>query len=145
MSHRTAAASALPFKILLPRLAEFCIPRTLCNTLRKDAIFQKIEFRWQKIADVRDIAESQHNIPLSISALARAFESNAHEVVCNRHSSMGWIRRDIEGSILLLNRIINNKFLTGSNKTPKAARQLRKKKSRITACANFKLQSLTAG
>jgi hypothetical protein len=81
MPHGTAAAPALPFQILLPRLAEFCIPRTHCNILREDAIFQKIEFRCQPIADLRDIAESQHNIPLSINALARAFESNAHEFV----------------------------------------------------------------
>jgi hypothetical protein len=32
---------------------------------------------------------------------------------------MGWIHRDIEGSILLLDMIVNNKFLTGSNKRRK--------------------------
>jgi hypothetical protein len=53
----------------------------LCNIFRKGAIFQDIEFRCQQISDIRDIAESQHNIPLSINALARGFESNAHEVV----------------------------------------------------------------
>jgi hypothetical protein len=81
MLHGTAVAPALPLEILLPRLAEFCIPRILCNMLRKDAIFQKIEFRCQQIADVRDIGGSQYNIPLSINALAKAFEWNAYEVV----------------------------------------------------------------
>jgi hypothetical protein len=81
MSLGTVAAPALPLEILLPRLADFCIPRTLCNSLRKDVIFQKIEFRCQPIACVRDIAESEHNTPLSINALTRAFESNAHAVV----------------------------------------------------------------
>jgi hypothetical protein len=81
MSHGTAAAPALPLEIFLARLAEFCTRRTLDNILRKDALFQKIEFRCQQIANVRDIAESQHNIPLSINALTRAFESNAQEVV----------------------------------------------------------------
>jgi hypothetical protein len=61
----------------------------------------KIESRCQQFSSFRDIAESQHNIPLSINALARAFELNAHEVLWNRHSSMGWIHRDIEGSIPL--------------------------------------------
>jgi hypothetical protein len=61
-SHGTTAAPALPLEILLPHLAEFNIPRALGNILRKDAIFQKIEFRCQQIADVRDIAESQPNI-----------------------------------------------------------------------------------
>jgi hypothetical protein len=98
-----------------------------------------------EIASANDIAESQHNIPVSINALARAFESNAHEVVWNRHSSMAWIHRHIEGSILLLNEIVNHKFFTGSNKTPKTARQLREKKSRITARVDFKFQSLAAG
>jgi hypothetical protein len=81
MWHGTTAAPALPLEILLPRLTEFWIPRTVSNILRKDAIFQTIEFRCQQIVSVRDIAESQHNIPLSINALARAFESNTHEVV----------------------------------------------------------------
>jgi hypothetical protein len=80
MLHGTAAAPAPPPEILLPRIAEFCIRRSLCDIIRKEAIFQKLESRCQQIADVRDIAESQHNIPLSINALARAFESNADEI-----------------------------------------------------------------
>jgi hypothetical protein len=37
---------------------------------------------------------------------------------------MGWIHPDIEGSTPLLNRIVDNKFLTGSNKTRKAVRSM---------------------
>jgi hypothetical protein len=86
ISHGMSAAPARPFEILLPchgmrRLGEFCISRILCKIRRKDPICQKIECRCQRIASVRDIAESQHNIQLLISALATAFESNAHEVV----------------------------------------------------------------
>jgi hypothetical protein len=77
--------------------------------------------------------------------MARAFELNAHEVVWNWHSSMGWIYRDIKRSIVLLMRIVYNKFLTGSDKTQKATHQLPKKKSTITARVNFKLQSVGAG
>jgi hypothetical protein len=40
---------------------------------------------------------------------------------------MGWIPWDIEASTLLPNKILNNKLLTGPNKTPKAAPQLREK------------------
>jgi hypothetical protein len=59
---------------------------------------------------------------------------------------MGWIHPDIEGSILLLNKIMNNKFLTEPNKTPKAARQQRKEiKDYCTSQFNFTFQSFTAG
>jgi hypothetical protein len=56
-----AAVPALSLEILLPHLSEVSIPRTFCKILRKDPIFQKIEFRCQQIADVRDIAESQNH------------------------------------------------------------------------------------
>jgi hypothetical protein len=41
---------------------------------------------------------------------------------------MGWIHWGIKGSMVLLNTIVSDRFLTGSNETPKAARQLREKK-----------------
>jgi hypothetical protein len=81
LSHATTAAPTLPLEILLPRFARFCISKPVCIIFRKGAIFQKIGFPCQQIADLRDIAESPHNIPLSIKASARAFESNAQEVV----------------------------------------------------------------
>jgi hypothetical protein len=74
MSQGTVAAPALLLEILLSRLAELCIPRTLCQILRKDAIFQEIEFQSQQIACARDIAEGERDIPILINALARAFE-----------------------------------------------------------------------
>jgi hypothetical protein len=74
MSQSTPAAPAIPLDILLPRLEESCIPRHLCQLLRKDPTFQQIQFRCQQIYYVRDIAEGQHQIPISISALARAFD-----------------------------------------------------------------------
>jgi hypothetical protein len=47
----------------------------LCQIFRKDAIFQQIQFRCQETACIRDIAEREHQIPIpmSINALARAF------------------------------------------------------------------------
>jgi hypothetical protein len=68
-----AAAAALSLDILSSRLAKFYIPRPLCQILRKDATFQEIEFQCQQIAYLRDIAEAEHNIPISINALVRAF------------------------------------------------------------------------
>jgi hypothetical protein len=68
ISHKTAAAPALPLEILLPRLDKSCTPRILCNSLRKDAIFQQNRIPIPAEFPVRDIAESQHNIPLSINA-----------------------------------------------------------------------------
>jgi hypothetical protein len=88
MRQGTAAAPARPLDILLPRLAEFCMPRNFCQILRKDATFQEIEFRCQQIACVRDIAERERNIPMSINALVTAGNSSVHEVVCNRHSAL---------------------------------------------------------
>jgi hypothetical protein len=74
MSQGTPAAPALSLEILLPRLAQFCIPRGLCKIFRKDTTVQQFQFRCQQIVDVRDIAKREHNIPISINALARAFD-----------------------------------------------------------------------
>jgi hypothetical protein len=74
MPQGTAAGPALPVDILLPRLAAFWILRTLCKLLQKDETFQEMEFRCQRIANVRDIAEEEHITHISINALARAFE-----------------------------------------------------------------------
>jgi hypothetical protein len=46
----------------------------LCQIFRKDTTFQQFQFRCQQLSYVRDIAEREHNIPISINALARAFE-----------------------------------------------------------------------
>jgi hypothetical protein len=46
----------------------------LWQIFRKDTTFQQIQFRCQQIGDGRDISEREHNIPISINALARAFD-----------------------------------------------------------------------
>jgi hypothetical protein len=74
MSAETAAAPALPLQVLLPRLAECFLPKPVCKSLQKDAIFQQIQFRCQQISYVHDIAESQHGISISTNALAKAFD-----------------------------------------------------------------------
>jgi hypothetical protein len=74
MSQGTPAAPALPFEILLPRLAEFCIARDLCQIFRKDATFQQFQFGCQQIFYVPDIAGREHNIAVSINGLVRAFD-----------------------------------------------------------------------
>jgi hypothetical protein len=56
------------------RNARICIPRTLSQSLCKDGTFQEIKSRCQQIADVREISKGEHDIPISINALERAFE-----------------------------------------------------------------------
>jgi hypothetical protein len=73
MSQGSAAAPASPLEILFPSLAGFCVPRPLCQISRKDATFQQIQFQCQRLAYVRDIAQREQQIPISINALARAF------------------------------------------------------------------------
>jgi hypothetical protein len=121
MPQGTVAAAALPLYILVPRLTELYIPRTLCQILRKNATFQEIELRCQQIAWIRDIAEGEHNIPISINALARAFEFPRSRVP--GHSLMPWSRQHNKGSLQLLTDIANNKFSIGSNKTPAKVHQ----------------------
>jgi hypothetical protein len=65
---------AIAFEIPLSRLAEVCVPKLICKFLRKEALFQSIGLRYQQIAYVSDIAESQDNTSISINDLARAFD-----------------------------------------------------------------------
>jgi hypothetical protein len=46
----------------------------LCQIFRKDTTFQQCQFRCQQIVIVRDIAERERNILISINALARALD-----------------------------------------------------------------------
>jgi hypothetical protein len=46
----------------------------LCPIFRKDTTFQQFQFRCQQIVYVRDIAETEYKIPISINALVRAFD-----------------------------------------------------------------------
>jgi hypothetical protein len=143
----TAAVPAIPLGIFLLRLAQFDIPRTLCQILRKEPTFQEIEFRYQQIAYVQDIAEGEHDIPILINALAREFEcprSHVQLAIGNQHSRMAWSRQDSEGSMPPLMNIVNNKLSIEFNKKPNKACQSAKRKSKITARVNSNLQSLAA-
>jgi hypothetical protein len=126
MSQATVAAPTLPLDIFLPRLAQFCIPRGLCQIFRRDRTFQQFQFRYQQIFYVRDIAEREHNIPISINALVRAFD-------CPRSSMQSELAHGLElpgerGKHPLLTPIVNNKFSTGFNKKPNKAHQSGKQK-----------------
>jgi hypothetical protein len=79
MPQGTSVAPTRPLDILLSRLAEFCISRALCQTFHKDATFQPIEFGCRQIADVRDIPEWEHNIPISISIGFDKTPKTAHQ------------------------------------------------------------------
>jgi hypothetical protein len=68
-----------------------------------------------------------------------------HEALGVWHSTIVYIRLEIDESILLLIEIVNSKSLTGFHATLLIAGSLREKKSRINARANSKLQSLGAG
>jgi hypothetical protein len=133
----------LPLDIILPRLAECCISRTLCQILHKDAIFREIEFRCQRSAHVPDIAEGEHHIPFSINALARPFEcprSRVQPALAHSLESPGqW------GKQTPLDQPCDNTFSIGFNKTAKKAHQSTKRKSKITVRVNSKRQSLAAG
>jgi hypothetical protein len=80
MSQETPAPRTLPLEILFLRLAQFCIPRGLCQIFGKDTTFQQFQFRCQQIVYVRDISEREHNIPISINALARGFDCQRSSV-----------------------------------------------------------------
>jgi transposase len=80
MSQGTPAAPALPLEILLAHRAPFYIPRDLCQIFRKDTTFQQFQFRCQQLFYVRDIAEREHKIPISINPLVRAFDCSRSSV-----------------------------------------------------------------
>jgi hypothetical protein len=86
------------------------------------------------MACVRDIAEREHQIPISINALARAFNCTRSSV----QSALGMEQscQESEGSIPLLTTIVNNKFSTRFNKTPNKAHQSAKRRSKINVRAN---------
>jgi hypothetical protein len=88
--------------------------------------FPTIPIPCQQIVYVRDIAEREHNIPISINALARAFD-------CPRSSVRSALAHALEppgerGKHPLLTPIVNNKFSTGLNKKPNKAHHSGKQK-----------------
>jgi hypothetical protein len=80
MSQGTPGALALPLEVLSPRLAQFYIPRDLCQIFRKDRTFQQFQFQCQHICFTRDIPEREHNIPISINGLVKAFDCSRSSV-----------------------------------------------------------------
>jgi hypothetical protein len=94
-------------------------------------------------AYTRDIAELKQNTPISINALVKAFDYPRSSL---RLALEYYLHRaGNRGSRLFFIEILNSKLLTGFDKGPKAAHQLRNKKSSITARAISKLQSIAAG
>jgi hypothetical protein len=53
---------------------DFRSPDLFATPLPKDAIFEKRKFPYQQTTYVCDIEELQHNLPVSINALAKPFE-----------------------------------------------------------------------
>jgi hypothetical protein len=74
MSGESAAEPALLIDLILPRLEQFCFLGKVCQFLREDSDFRRLEFRCHQIAHVKNIAESRYNIPVTINALTRAFD-----------------------------------------------------------------------
>jgi transposase len=52
----------------------------LCQIFRKDTIFQQFQFRCQHIFSVRDIAEREHNVRISINGLVKALDCPRNSV-----------------------------------------------------------------
>jgi hypothetical protein len=61
----------------------------LSQLFRKDTTFQQFHFGCQQICYVRDIAEREHNIPISINAMMRAFN-------CPRSSGQSALAHGLE-------------------------------------------------
>jgi hypothetical protein len=89
MPQGTVAAPTPLLIIVLAQLTEFCLPRTLCQILCKDATFQEIEFGCQQMADVCETREEEYRIPISINVLMRVFE-------CPRNSMQSAVAHDLE-------------------------------------------------
>jgi hypothetical protein len=61
----------------------------LCKIFRKDTTFQQFQFRCQQICYGHDIAEREHNIPISFNALMRTFD-------CPRSSGQSALAHGLE-------------------------------------------------
>jgi hypothetical protein len=97
--------------------------------LPKDTTFQQIQFRWQEIVQVRDVAETEHQIPISICALARALNYPRSSVYLELAHRLDLPEERAKHAHWTT--IVNNKFSTGFNKTPKKAHQSAKRRSKI--------------
>jgi hypothetical protein len=124
MSQAMMLAPLRPLEVLLSHLAQFGIQKPVCKFLRKEAIFQEVEFQYQAIASGRDIAETTENIPILIKALARLFENPPNGVKVALEDSLEPL--DIGECMLVLIKIASNNFSTGSDKKSKVTYHLRK-------------------
>jgi hypothetical protein len=143
MSGRTATAPALAPEIILPRIAQCCLPDRVCRSLRQGSDFQRLEFRCQQMAFVKDFAESCHNIPTSINALARAFDCPQ----CRIETALahGLDGPDTADSTMPSMKIANGKSSTGSGRRPSNRQQSGKERSGSIAHLNSNSHSLEAG
>jgi hypothetical protein len=80
MSESTAAAPAIPLATLLPLLSEHCLSARAARILEHDEHFQVLQFRSHQIDYVHAFVTSTLSLPISISALAHAFDCKRNRV-----------------------------------------------------------------
>jgi hypothetical protein len=85
---------------------------------------------------VRDIAEREHQIPISIAINALAREFNCPERSVQSALEHGLELQRERGKHTALTTIVNNKFSTGFNTMPNKLHQWAKRRSEITIRAN---------
>jgi hypothetical protein len=110
----TATAPLFPLDVILPGLELFCLSGQVCRFLRRDENSRRLEFRWQQIAFVNDIAESRYNIPVSINVPTE--RSIVHDPVSERPSPTGRTSRDNGESMSPSITIVRNKSSIGFNR-----------------------------
>jgi hypothetical protein len=80
MSESTAAAPAIPLSTLHILLSEHCLSARAARIIEHDEHFQVLQFRSHQIYYVHNFATSTLSLPISISALARAFDCKRDRV-----------------------------------------------------------------
>jgi hypothetical protein len=73
MSGDTEVAPAIPLETLIPTLAQYCLNPGDARFLERDAVCLTVQSRSHHIANVHNYATSEWTVPISISALTRAF------------------------------------------------------------------------
>jgi hypothetical protein len=140
MSGKMTATPALALDIILPLLVEFYFRGRGCTFLQGDANFRRLEFRCRRIEFVKEVAESSSNIPVSMNALAMAFErsrSRVQPALAHRLDPP-----DTEESREPSIEIVNNKSLIGISRTQNKTHQSRKEESEIITQLNSRSQTL---
>jgi hypothetical protein len=131
MSRETAILLALTLEIILPRLAQCCVPDLISKFHREDADFQQFEFRSQQIAFVKDVAESRYKVATSINGLPRAFDcprSRVKSALAHGLDSLGH-----RGEDTLSIKVVSGKSSMISDRTPKKTHQSEKERLGIIA------------